>query len=142
MVALWFALRGEKPRARHRVVIVPAFKGSVLVEQKFRASAEPGLDLLGFVDDRPIDSLPSWLPRNRVIGNTGTLLPMIRKGMIDEVVMTIPWTPTARIPRLLVRLSETPVRVSLGEDRWPNVSGSKASLYLGEYRSCGCRIGL
>jgi Undecaprenyl-phosphate glucose phosphotransferase len=95
------------------VVIVPAFEGSVLVEQMFRAYAEPGLDVLGFVDGRPIDSLPSWFPRNRVIGDTGTLLQMIRKGVLDEVVITIPWTPTARIQRLLVRLSETPVWVSL-----------------------------
>jgi polysaccharide biosynthesis protein PslA len=113
LVALWFARLREKPLAGHRVVIVPAFKGSLLVEQTLKASAEFGLEVLGFVDDRPIEALPSLFPRERVIGDTTTLLRMIREGGIDEVVVAIPWTATARIQRLLDLFSETPVRVSL-----------------------------
>jgi Undecaprenyl-phosphate glucose phosphotransferase len=113
LVALCFARLKEKPLTRHRVVIVPAVKGGLLLERTLKTSAELGLEILGFVDDRPIESLPSWFPRERVIGSTRVLLGMIREGEIDEVVVAIPWTAAARIQRLLVLLSETPVRVSL-----------------------------
>jgi Undecaprenyl-phosphate glucose phosphotransferase len=103
----------QKPVAEHRVVIMPALRGSLRLAQRLNASAELGLKILGFVDERPIESLPSWFPQQRVIGDTRTLLRMIRGGEVDEVVLAIPWTAAARIQRLLVLLSETPVRVSL-----------------------------
>jgi Undecaprenyl-phosphate glucose phosphotransferase len=112
-LVVYFSRLTQKPLAEHRVVIAPALRGSLLLAERLNASAEFGLKVLGFVDDRPIESLPSWFPRESVIGDTRTLLRMIRGGAIDEVVLAIPWTSAARIQRLLVLLSETPVRVSL-----------------------------
>jgi Undecaprenyl-phosphate glucose phosphotransferase len=103
----------KKGRVRHRVVIIPAAKSSLLIEQRLRASRELGLEVIGFVDDRLGASLPASVPRERVLGDTRTLFKMIRDNEVEEVVIGLPWTATVRVQRLLTLLSEAAVRVSL-----------------------------
>ena len=113
IVTLWLSQLKMKELVRHRVVIVPALERGLLLERRLEASGELGLELLGFVDDRPIRSLPARFPRDRLIGDNQKLLEMIRDGDVDEVVIALPWSAAASIQRLLRMLTETPVRVSL-----------------------------
>ena len=103
----------EKKLVRHRVVVIPADKDSLLVEQTLKASGELGLEVIGFVDERPREVLAACVPRERVIGDIAALLRMIRDNDVEEVVIVMPWTAAARIQRLLMLLTETAVRVSL-----------------------------
>lgn len=70
LITLWLPQLKEKPLARHRVVIMPALKAGLLLEQRPLASAEIGLEVLGFADDRSKQALRSSFARERVIGDT------------------------------------------------------------------------
>ena len=103
----------EKKLVRHRVMVIPADRNALLVEQRLKESGELGLEVTGFVDDRPGEAMATCVPPERIIGDTRNLLQIIRDNEVEEVVIVMPWTAAARIERLLMLLTETAVRVSL-----------------------------
>jgi Undecaprenyl-phosphate glucose phosphotransferase len=75
----------------------------------------PALCLVGFADDR-VGRVPSAIDAVPVIGNQPQLERMIRDGLVDEVIIALPWQAETRIQQIVARLSQTPVTIRLAPD--------------------------
>ena len=74
------------------------------------------IELVGFFDDRPstrIEQNESGLP---VRGNLEGLLHAIRLGLIDQVIVALPWSAEVRLQEVVARLAITPIRIRLAPD--------------------------
>jgi Undecaprenyl-phosphate glucose phosphotransferase len=74
------------------------------------------ITLVGLFDDREPDRLPSQVAGVPVLGNFDGLVAMIREGLIDQVVLALPWAAEKRLQRLVEALAETPVKLRLAPD--------------------------
>lgn len=111
-------LRAMPERTRQRAVLV----GDGRQAARFAAAAgsrpDSSLRLLGLVDDgqAPTDDAArgrSGLPQ---LGSLDTLCAMIRRGEVDQVVVTLPWNAEARIRHVEAVLADYPVNVRLAPD--------------------------
>lgn len=90
------------------------------------------ITMVGFFDDRVGDrvlSAPAGLP---VLGNLTTLVGMIREGLIDQVVVALPWSAEARLQQVVSRLALTPVRIRLAPDMASFVFAKRPMVLLGD----------
>lgn len=74
------------------------------------------ITLVGMFDDRSPDRLPGTVAGVPVLGNLTTLISMIREGLIDQVVLALPWAAERRLQDVVGRLVLTPVKVRLAPD--------------------------
>ena len=74
------------------------------------------ITLVGIFDDRHPDRLPPDVAGVPVLGNVDGLVDMIRAGLIDQVVLALPWAAEKRLQRLVERLAQTPVKLRLAPD--------------------------
>jgi Undecaprenyl-phosphate glucose phosphotransferase len=100
--------------AERTVVIGGGTNGTRLV-QFLRRRHDRSLRLLGFVDDRytrigtEMDSLP-------FLGQIDEVFSLVRRGVVDQVIIALPWSAEERTLALLHHLSEYPVHVRLAPD--------------------------
>jgi len=71
-----------------------------------------GTMVLGFIDDRDT-RVPRASHGLEIIGDTRSLLDMIRSNMIDQVIVALPWHADDRLRELVRELSTTPVQICL-----------------------------
>lgn len=71
--------------------------------------------ILGFVDDRR-SRVPACPAGHVLIGDTTDLIQLIRRGLVDDVFITLPWQAAGRVRELVDRLRVTPVRVCVAPD--------------------------
>lgn len=74
------------------------------------------MSLIGMFDDRTPERMPSEVSGVPVLGNLTTLITMIRDGLIDQVVVALPWAAERRLQDVVSRLALTPVKVRLAPD--------------------------
>ncbi len=74
------------------------------------------ITLVGMFDDRQPDRLPTEVAGVPVIGNFSALVDMIRAGLIDQVVLALPWAAEKRLQKLVEALAQTPVKLRLAPD--------------------------
>ncbi len=74
------------------------------------------IDLIGFFDDRPPDRLDRAKSGLAVRGNLDGLLQAIRMGLVDQVIVALPWSAEARLQEVVARLAITPIRIRLAPD--------------------------
>ncbi len=74
------------------------------------------ISLIGMFDDREPERLPVDVAGVPVLGNLTTLIGMIRDGLIDQVVVALPWSAERRLQDVVSRLALTPVKVRLAPD--------------------------
>ena len=74
------------------------------------------ISLVGMFDDRSPERLPAAVAGVPVMGNLSTLIEMIRGGLIDQVVVALPWAAERRVQGVVNRLALTPVKVRLAPD--------------------------
>lgn len=105
-------------RTRRRAVLVGDGAQAERLVTVLRARHDHSLRLLGVVDDRHDGAPPSGRGRSGLphLGSLGGLVGMIRRGEVDEVVLTLPWSAEERIARVLQVLSEHPVDVRMAPD--------------------------
>jgi Undecaprenyl-phosphate glucose phosphotransferase len=100
--------------AERTIVIGGGTNGARLV-QFLRRRHDRSLRLLGFVDDRytrigtEMDSLP-------FLGQIDEVFSLVRRGVVDQVIIALPWSAEERTLALLHHLSEYPVHVRLAPD--------------------------
>lgn len=90
------------------------------------------ITMVGFFDDRAGDrilSAPAGLP---VLGNLTGLVSMIREGLIDQVVVALPWSAEARLQQVVSRLALTPVRIRLAPDMASFIFAKRPMVLLGD----------
>jgi polysaccharide biosynthesis protein PslA len=74
------------------------------------------MSLIGMFDDRTPERMPTEVSGVPVLGNLTTLITMIRDGLIDQVVVALPWAAERRLQDVVSRLALTPVKVRLAPD--------------------------
>lgn len=74
------------------------------------------ISLVGFFDDRRDGRVPATAVNLPVLGNLSALIAMIREGMIDQVIVALPWSAATRLEQVVSRLAMTPVRIRLAPD--------------------------
>lgn len=74
------------------------------------------ITILGFFDDRRDGRVPTIVGDLPVFGNTDDLIEMIRDGLIDQVIIALPWSAEERIQQVVAKLAITPVRIRLAPD--------------------------
>jgi Undecaprenyl-phosphate glucose phosphotransferase len=96
------AIVGASGQARHLV-------------QRLRQQEAPWKRIIGIFDDRrtrishEIDGFP-------VLGNLDDLVGYVRRGQVQDVVITLPWSADARLISIIGKLRSLPVHVYLGSD--------------------------
>ncbi|OSZ65268.1 undecaprenyl-phosphate glucose phosphotransferase [Sphingomonas sp. IBVSS1] len=74
------------------------------------------ITLIGMFDDRSPERRPADVAGVPVLGNLTTLIEMIRDGLVDQVVVALPWAAERRLQEIVTRLALTPVKVRLAPD--------------------------
>jgi Undecaprenyl-phosphate glucose phosphotransferase len=74
------------------------------------------ITLVGVFDDRRPDRLPESVSGAPVLGGLADLIEMIRGGLIDQVVLALPWSAEKRLQDLVEALAQTPVKLRLAPD--------------------------
>lgn len=74
------------------------------------------IDLLGFFDDRNEERLESEEHGTEINGNLEGLLMAIRLGLVDQVIVALPWSAEVRLQDVVGRLAITPIRIRLAPD--------------------------
>jgi Undecaprenyl-phosphate glucose phosphotransferase len=98
-----------------RTVIVGGGPHGARLVQFLRLRNDRSLRLLGFVDDRvtrigvEMGAIPYFGPIDEVFS-------MVRAGLVDKVIIALPWSAEERMLQLLRQLAEYPVHVRLAPD--------------------------
>jgi polysaccharide biosynthesis protein PslA len=108
---------GSHPSQRFapRTVIIGSALGGVRLSHLRRQLDAQPLRLLGIVDDRikTNDDLIDGVP---FLGPVGQVFALVRRGIVDQVVLALPWSEEERILDLIDRLADYPVHVRLAPD--------------------------
>lgn len=72
--------------------------------------------IVGFFDDRRDGRVPVMVDDLPVFGDSDDLVAMIREGLVDQVIVALPWSAEARIQQLVSKIALTPVRIRLAPD--------------------------
>lgn len=99
---------------RNMAIVGASGQAHHLVERLNQQDA-PWKRIIGIFDDRRtrISSEIGGLP---VLGNLEDLVTHVRRGLVQDVVITLPWSADARLISLIGKLRSLPVHIYLGSD--------------------------
>jgi Undecaprenyl-phosphate glucose phosphotransferase len=99
-----------------RVAIFGAAAQGQRLAQYIRGNNKLTISLVGFFDDRRDGRVPVIVDDLPVFGTSDDLVAMIRDGLIDQVIVALPWSAETRIQQVVQKLALTPVRIRLAPD--------------------------
>jgi Undecaprenyl-phosphate glucose phosphotransferase len=99
-----------------RVAIYGAAAQGQRLAQYIRGNNKLTISLVGFFDDRRDGRVPVIVDDLPVFGTSDDLVAMIRDGLIDQVIVALPWSAELRIQQVVQKLALTPVRIRLAPD--------------------------
>lgn len=99
-----------------RAVIFGAGTQGQRLAKYIRGNDRLTISLLGFFDDRRDGRVPVLVDDLPVYGTSDDLVAAIREGLIDQVIVALPWSAEERIREVVSRLALTPVRIRLAPD--------------------------
>lgn len=105
----------EKGRFANRTVVVGTGEQGRRLAANIQKYGWPYTQMLGFVDDR-ISRVPDEVDGHLVLGGTSELIGLIQKGLVDDVILALPWSAERRLKGLIGKLSTTAVHIRLGPD--------------------------
>lgn len=98
-----------------RTVIVGGGPHGARLVQFLRLRNDRSLRLLGFVDDR-VTRISVEMGEIPYFGPIDEVFSMVRAGLVDKVIIALPWSAEERMLQLLRQLAEYPVHVRLAPD--------------------------
>jgi exopolysaccharide biosynthesis polyprenyl glycosylphosphotransferase len=102
----------ESPALKRRVLIIGADEMSQQVTEMMQEFAWTGIQLVGYLSDRPTD--PSrQLP---ILGRLEDARKVVERQRIDDVVIALPRPSPDRINRMVVELQDLPVQIRVVPD--------------------------
>lgn len=113
---MWVRRLKNNGTFNERVAIFGAGPQGVRFAEYVQAHDRLTISLIGLFDDRKADRLPVEVAGVPLLGNLSTLIGMIREGLIDQVVVALPWAAERRLQDVVSRLALTPVKVRLAPD--------------------------
>ncbi len=99
-----------------RVAIYGASAQGQKLAQYIRGNSRLTITLEGLFDDRRDGRVPVVVDDLPVFGTSDDLVAMIRDGLIDQVIVALPWSASARIQQVVQKFAMTPVRIRLAPD--------------------------
>jgi polysaccharide biosynthesis protein PslA len=107
-----------------RTVVVGSGDSPAQLMELVRSPAGRSMRLVGVVDEylAPLDVALYGVP---YLGSLDALLTLIRRGSVDQVVLALPWSQSARIEKLASMIGDHPVDVCLAAD--PLLPGPESS---------------
>ena len=116
MATLWMLRLKRKGAFNQRVAIFGAGTQGVRLADYIRGNDKLTIDLVGFFDDRPQSRFVDASAGEPLRGNLDALLKSIRLGLIDQVIVALPWSAEARLQDVVAKLAITPIRIRLAPD--------------------------
>ena len=106
---------GVGRRFAQRTVIVGSGLAGARLLRLMRQLDERSVRVVGIVDDQAdlADGLVEGVP---ILGPVAHLLGLVRRGVVDEVVLALPWSEERQILELIDLLADYPVHVRLAPD--------------------------
>jgi len=101
-------------RLRRRVAIIGAGSDAMRLVDELRAYGGPSISLAGLFDEES-EKAPAE-PGGLRLGDIEALMRMVRESLVDEIIIALPCTPTARIGGLVERLRALPIDLRLWID--------------------------
>ena len=95
----------------NRTVIVGCGEQARRLMAHLRLQNDPQVRVLGLIDDQY-----SGLNDDLVLGDMEHLIDMIRDGLVDQVLIAIPWNEEGRLHGLVHKLAVTPAQICLAPD--------------------------
>ena len=108
----WIQRRAKEGSLAERSVIFGAGEFGQRFASQIRELRDPYVKVLGFIDDRKT-RVPESNNGLKLLGNSETLLHLIRANMVDQVFVALPWSARHRLTEVIEQLALTPVRISL-----------------------------
>ena len=115
-MTLWIRRLKSHGVFNSRVAIFGASTQGQKLAQYIRGNSKLTITLVGFFDDRRDGRVPVIVDDLPVFGTLDDLVAMIRDGLIDQVIVALPWSAEARIQQVVQKLALTPVRIRLAPD--------------------------
>ncbi|MBS3961406.1 MAG: undecaprenyl-phosphate glucose phosphotransferase [Sandarakinorhabdus sp.] len=113
---MWIRRLKGKGAFNSRVAIFGAAEQGQKLARYIRGNNELTISIIGFFDDRREGRVPVTVDDIPVFGTSGDLVSMIREGLIDQVIVALPWSAETRIRQVIQKLALTPVRIRLAPD--------------------------
>jgi Undecaprenyl-phosphate glucose phosphotransferase len=115
-MTLWIRKLKGQGVFNSRVAIYGASEQGQKLANYIRNNSKLTISLVGFFDDRRDGRVPVLVEDLPVYGDSSDLVAMIREGLIDQVIVALPWSAEARIQQVVGKLAMTPVRIRLAPD--------------------------
>ena len=108
----WIQRRAKEGTLAERSVIFGAGEFGQRFAAQVQEIKDPYITVLGFIDDRTT-RVPHYSNGLELLGNSETLLHLIRANMVDQVFVALPWSARKRLSAVIEQLALMPVRISL-----------------------------
>lgn len=115
-VTLWIRRLKAQGIFNSRVAVYGASAQGQRLASYIRGNNRLTITLVGFFDDRRDGRVPEIVDDLPVFGTTDDLVAVIREGLVDQVIVALPWSAEARIQQVVQKLALTPVRIRLAPD--------------------------
>ena len=115
-VTLWIRHMKDQGTFNSRVAIYGASAQGQRLAGYIRGNSRLTITLVGFFDDRRDGRVPEIVGDLPVFGTTDDLVSVIREGLVDQVIVALPWSAETRIQQVVQKLALTPVRIRLAPD--------------------------
>jgi Undecaprenyl-phosphate glucose phosphotransferase len=112
---LWVRGLSVAGRFANRTVIVGAGDQGRRLAGYLHRHGDEATRIVGFADDRQtrIAESAEGLP---VLGSVDHLVDLIRRDLVDQVIVALPWTADRRLRNVVAKLEQTPVPIRLAPD--------------------------
>lgn len=99
-------------RFANRTVIVGAGDQGRRLAGYLQRHGDASTRIIGFVDDR-LTRMPKEGDGLPVLGTVDHLVDLIRRDLVDQVIVALPWTADSRLREVVGKLEQTPVPIRL-----------------------------
>ncbi len=116
LTTAWMRQLKRQGAFNQRVAIFGAGEQGRRLAKYIKGNDKLTIELVGFFDDRPVGRRGANDEDVQVQGNLEGLLQAIRLGLVDQVIVALPWSAEARLQDVVARLAITPIRIRLAPD--------------------------
>lgn len=115
VIGHWISQLAHEGRFAERTIILGASEQGQRLAAYLNDQGDLYTRIIGFVDDRK-SRVPASSEGYDVLGDTSHLIELIRRGMVDQVFVALPWSAAQRVREVIHQLSVTPVRICLAPE--------------------------